>query len=55
MQLDELDPLTHERLAVALFFHRELDKALAEGRHSLALAPSLAEHICTRSYSDLQR
>jgi adenylate cyclase len=40
VQLDESDPQAHEVLAIALFFHRELDGALAEARHCLALAPS---------------
>jgi tetratricopeptide (TPR) repeat protein len=42
VQLDESDPEAHEKLAIALFFRRELDKALAEARYSLALAPSSA-------------
>jgi adenylate cyclase len=40
IRLDEFDPLSHEVLAIALFFHRELDRALAEARRCLALAPS---------------
>jgi adenylate cyclase len=42
VQLDETDPEAHEKLAIALFFRRELDRALAEARYSLALAPSSA-------------
>jgi adenylate cyclase len=42
VQLDGSDPEAHEKLAIALFFRRELDKALAEARYSLALAPSSA-------------
>ena len=40
VQLDEEEPQAHEVLAVALFFHRDLDRALAEARRCLALAPS---------------
>jgi adenylate cyclase len=42
VQLDEADPQAHEVLAMALFFHRELDGALAEARRCLALAPNSA-------------
>jgi adenylate cyclase len=42
VQLDEADPQAHEVLAMALFFHRELDRALAEARRCLALAPNSA-------------
>jgi adenylate cyclase len=42
VQLDEADPHAHEVLAMALFFHRELDRALAEARRCLALAPNSA-------------
>jgi adenylate cyclase len=40
VQLDESDPQAHEVLAIALFFHRKLDGALAEAKRCLALAPS---------------
>jgi adenylate cyclase len=42
VQLDEEDPQAHDVLAIALFFHRELDRALAEARRCLALAPNWA-------------
>ena len=42
VQLDEEDPQAHEVLAMALLFHRELDRALAEARRCLALAPNSA-------------
>jgi adenylate cyclase len=42
VQLDEEEPQAHEVLAMALFFHRDLDRALAEARRCLALAPSSA-------------
>ena len=42
VQLDEEEPQGHEALAIALFFHRDLDRALAEARRCLALAPSSA-------------
>ena len=40
VRLDELDPISHEKLAIALFFHWELDRVLAEARRCLVLAPS---------------
>jgi adenylate cyclase len=43
VQLDEQDPQAHAVLAIALFFHRELDRALAEGRRCLSLAPNSAD------------
>jgi adenylate cyclase len=47
VQLDEDEPLAHEALAIALFFHRDLDRALAEAKRCLALAPSSAGgHVC---------
>ena len=42
VQLDEAEPQAHEVLAMALFFHRELGRALAEARRCLALAPNSA-------------
>ena len=42
VQLDEEEPQAHEVLAIALFFHRDLDRALAEARRCLELAPSSA-------------
>ena len=39
--MDEDDPQAHFALAVALLWNRELDKALAEARRCLALAPRL--------------
>jgi class 3 adenylate cyclase len=42
VQLDEEEPQAHDALAIALFFHRELDRALAEARRCLALAPNWA-------------
>jgi predicted Zn-dependent protease len=42
VQLDEADPQAQEVLAMALFFYRELDGALAEARGCLALAPKSA-------------
>jgi adenylate cyclase len=41
--MDEEDPQAHFALAVALLWNRELDKALAEARRCLALAPGSAE------------
>jgi TolB-like protein/class 3 adenylate cyclase len=41
--MDEEDPQAHFALAVALLFNRDHDKALAEARRCLALAPSSAE------------
>jgi TolB-like protein len=43
VQMDDEDPYVHAWFAVALLWHRELDKALAEAQRSLELAPSLAE------------
>ena len=43
VQMDDEDPYVHAWFAVALLWHREFDKALAEVKRSLALAPSLAE------------
>jgi adenylate cyclase len=46
VQLDEEEPQAREVLAIALFFHRELDRALAEARRCLSLAPnSAAGHV----------
>jgi adenylate cyclase len=42
VQLDEEEPQAHWVLAVALLFHRELDRALAEARRCLALEPNSA-------------
>lgn len=41
--MDEEDPQAHFALAVALLWNRELDKALAEARRCLVLAPGSAE------------
>ena len=47
VQLDEEEPQAQEVLAIALFFHRDLDRALAEARRCLELAPSSAGgHVC---------
>jgi adenylate cyclase len=43
VQLDEEEPQAHGVLAVALLFHRELDRALAEARRCLALEPNSAD------------
>jgi TolB-like protein/Flp pilus assembly protein TadD len=43
VQMDEAEPQGHYALAVALFFHRETDRALAEARRSIALAPNFAQ------------
>ena len=44
--MDDEDPHAHGWFAVALLWHREHDRALAEVQRCLALAPSLAEaHI----------
>jgi adenylate cyclase len=46
VQLDEEEPQAREVLAIALFFHHELDRALAEARRCLSLAPnSAAGHV----------
>jgi adenylate cyclase len=42
VQLDEEEPYAHDVLAMALGFHCELDRALAEARRCLALSPSSA-------------
>jgi adenylate cyclase len=42
VQMDEEEPEAHYALAVALVFDRELDRALAEARHSVALEPNFA-------------
>jgi TolB-like protein len=41
-QLNDEDPQAHVDFAVALLFHREHDRALAEARRSIALAPNFA-------------
>jgi TolB-like protein/Flp pilus assembly protein TadD len=43
VQLDETEPQAHEALAIALFFNREHDRALAEARRSVALEPNFAQ------------
>jgi adenylate cyclase len=43
VDMDEAEPQGHYALAVALFFHRETDRALAEARRSVALAPNFAQ------------
>jgi TolB-like protein len=43
VQLDETEPLGHYAVAVALLFHRQLDRALAKARRSVALAPNFAQ------------
>jgi adenylate cyclase len=43
VQIDEAEPQGHYALAIALFFHRENDRALAEARRSVALAPNFAQ------------
>ena len=43
VHLDEAEPQAHGALAIALFFHRELDRALAEARRCLTLAPNSAD------------
>ena len=43
VHLDDAEPQAHGALAIALFFHRELDRALAEARRCLALAPNSAD------------
>jgi adenylate cyclase len=40
VQLDDEEPYAHEVLAIALFFSREHDRALAEARRCLALSPN---------------
>ena len=42
VQLNDEDPEAHVDFAVALAWHRELDRALAEARRSIALAPNFA-------------
>ena len=42
VQLDETEPEGHHAVAVAFSFHRQLDRALAEARRSVALAPNFA-------------
>ena len=56
VQMDEAEPQGHSALAVALFCHRETDRALAEARRSVALAPNFARRTShDRPYADLQR
>jgi len=43
VQIDETEPHGHYAVAVALLFHRQLDRALAEARRSVALAPNFAQ------------
>ena len=43
VQIDDEDPSAHVWLAVALFWHREHDRAFAEARRGISLAPNLAE------------
>jgi adenylate cyclase len=43
VQLDEAEPQCHYILAVALGLSGQIDRALAEGRRSVALAPNLAQ------------
>ena len=43
VQLDEAEPQGRYVLAVALGFNRQIDRALAEARRSLALAPNFAQ------------
>jgi adenylate cyclase len=43
VQMDETEPQGHYALAVALYFHRQLDRALAEARRSVALEPNFAQ------------
>src|SRR6266478_2644687 len=46
--MDEEDPQAHFALSVALLWHREHERALAEARRCLALAPNSAEgHLAT--------
>jgi adenylate cyclase len=42
VQLNDEDPEAHVDFAVALAWHRELERALAEARRSIALAPNFA-------------
>jgi adenylate cyclase len=42
VRLNDEDPEAHIDFAVALGWHRELDRALAEARRSIALAPNFA-------------
>jgi len=42
VQLNDEDPEAHVDFAVALAWHREPDRALAEARRSIALAPNFA-------------
>ena len=43
VQMDETEPQCHYAFAIALFFHRQLDRALAEARRSVALEPNFAQ------------
>ena len=43
VQIDDEDPSAHVWFAVALFWHREHDRAFAEAQRGISLAPSLAE------------
>ena len=43
VQMDETEPQCHYAFAIALIFHRQHDRALAEARRSVALEPNFAQ------------
>jgi adenylate cyclase len=43
VQIDDEDPSAHVWFAIALFWHREHDRAFAEAQRGISLAPNLAE------------
>jgi adenylate cyclase len=47
VQMDDAEPQAHEALSIALFFHGEHDRALAEARRSVDLAPNFAQSYLT--------
>ena len=43
VEIDDEDPTAHVWFAIALFWHREHDKAFAEAQRGISLSPNLAE------------
>ena len=54
--MDDEDPYAHGWFAVALLWHREHDRALAEVQRCLRLSAKLGRRTCGNGpYSDMQR
>jgi adenylate cyclase len=48
VEIDDQDPSAHVWFAIALFWHREHDRAFAEAQRGISLSPNLAEgHLAT--------